>query len=372
MRYKLLLICALALFVSSCGGGSGDAVGGSQNVPAPVGTTSIRIEQSIRAQAVPVPPSIDQVRITGSASGIVNGVLTVDGGGRPFGPQTFPVAPVYVLENVPVNVDFLSLEYLDAGVVKGLYYQKVQLVEGQTYEIKDPAIGFRPDSLTDFKVKATGYAGTTIPAGQTVDVPDISRSQVFLNPVLLDGSESDLLRRFTVYKSDNPAVATVTNGGVDFNSSDTSGNISGVSIGRTKIRAVFFDIEKEIDINVYDFATVGFGQLVLNYEYSFDVISGDNRQPQRFRAFFDLQDPLFPGGGVQDFTEVTRQVEWYSDSPDILTFDTTPGREGYFHLSGELGVVNVSAYYPQYLLWALSPYPIQVEEGLIEELNSAP
>lgn len=359
---KRFLLAFLVLFFVGCGSSGGGS--GIETGPEPVGTTTVTIQQQIQRQAVPVPASITQVRITGTASGIVEGILTVDGGGRPFGPVTYPIAPVYTLENVPVNVDFISLEYLDNnGAVRGLYYQKVQLVVGRTYEIIDPAITFRPDDITDFEVIGQLSSGYGAP-GTVFQVPNLPGQRLL--PVLPDGTPNELLQKFTVYHSENPEIIKVANGGVYFNSADTSGILHPQGIGRAKIKATFFDLEKTIGVETYDANSVGLGALIGHYGFRpslvLEVEAGaliwnnelaeQQSKDDRFYAAFAVQtlDPNSGLGFGQPY-DVSDEVEWLSSDPDILRFDNTSGRAGYFTLPGEQGKVLIYAHYPPFKTW---------------------
>lgn len=303
------------------------------------------------------------------------GVLTVDGGGRLFGPTIRPIAPTYTLENVPVNVDFISLEYLDSnGVVRGLYFQKAHLVVGQTYEIVDPAVTYRPESITDFEVVGLLTSGYGVP-GTVFLVPNLPGQQLI--PVLPDGTSNELLQKFTVYRSENPEILRVANGGSYFHGADTSGILHPQGVGKAKITATFFDLTKNIEVETYDVATVGLGALIGHYGFRpslvleagsrdlvwNDVLIEQQTTDERFYAAFALQT-LDPNSGIgyEQPYDVSDDVVWLSSNPNILRFDHSQGKAGYFALPGEYGKVLIYVHYSPFKTWTfLGAYDVDAE-----------
>ncbi len=371
MKNLACLTWILAFVVIGCGGsgGVGD-VNSSQPELLPISTASIRIEHTTLAQGTTFPEGVDSVRITGSVSGIVGGVLTVDGGGTPYGPLLQSIAPSYLLMDVPTSVDFLRLEYLAGEQVRGLFVEPITLQPGEVYEILDPAIAARPSQVQDFEVRAHGFGGQSIPPGVTVPVAREVPWSSILRSTLAGGEQSDLLN-FVYYRSVRPEIVQVANGGLVFGSSEASGTLVGQAVGTTKVEAIFFDLVKDVEVEVYDVFKVGFGTLRL--QHGRPVGEGSQVQTEfqlnRFFAKFypatwdDLGAIVIDGAPPYDATDL---VEWYSHDPQLLEFDSSPNRKGYFHLGGFTGEVTVQAYFPQFRVWG-EPYTIIIDEELLEQ-----
>lgn len=363
MSFRSFLPLFLFLLVATmgCGGGS-DSGGEISAAPQPVyGNATLRISQQVRAQIVP--ERVDTVRITGFQSGIVGGVYDARAGGVPFPPRELPLAPVYTLENVPTNVDNIMLEYLDGAQVIGMYFQEVKLVDGQVYEIIDPAIASRPPELTEFSV----FAGWT-PPGVNWKHP------VGENPYVWTGlapfgnynaadhideidyaSESgkdfykwDALRRFTVWEISDPTIATVYNGSA-YNSSFRAGNLKGLRPGIVTLTGRFFDLTSSVKV---EFVQEGSGdpEPRIRVENSSDITGID--RVNIYRAFFEGATPTY------DERDVTADLIYRpSDNPGVAAWDTTPGREGYFVRGPEVGRVALWARHPKDLNWT----PVVIE-----------
>ncbi len=262
LRSFLPLFLFLLVFTTGCGGGS-DSGGEISAAPQPVyGNATLRISQQVRAQLVP--DRVDTVRITGFQSGIVGGVYDARAGGIPFPARELPLAPVYTLENVPTNVDNIMLEYLDGSQVIGMYFQEVKLVDGQVYEIVDPAIATRPTELTAFSV----VVGWTPPGeiwkcgiGQNWEIWTEVFAVSDFNPkdhewtLPHEGEEGfevwDALKRFTVWEVSDPTIATVFNGS-SFNSTYRAGNVKGLRPGIVTLTGRFFDVTASTQIEFVD------------------------------------------------------------------------------------------------------------------------
>lgn len=344
-----------------CGGGS-DSGGEISAAPQPVyGNATLRISQQVRTQLVP--DRVDTVRITGFQSGIVGGVYDARAGGAPLPPRQLPLAPVYTLENVPTNVDNIMLEYLDGSQVIGMYFQEVKLVDGQVYEIVDPAISTRPPDLTAF----TAYAGWA-PPGEIWKCPlgewDYAWTEVapYANynatNVLDDPSFNlendpefpkwDALKRFTVWEVSDPTIARVYNGSA-FNSTFRAGNMKGLRPGVVTLTGRFFDLTASTQVEFVEEPAVPNVYLTVRNEAE---ISGVDK----ISAIGRFSDGKYPPTNWD--RDVVKELEYRSsDDPEIAAWDTTPGREGHYIRGNKLGRVALWVRYPGNLNW--EPVPIE-------------
>lgn len=135
-RHSVSVLITLA-YLTGCGGagssssnGSSSSSGGSTSsvsIPPPAPTTVGRIVlNSLLARAIPT--TIDTLVFRG-----LNGE-----GEQIFGPVSQPKAATIVLENVPIDVRILEIDYLQNGTVRGRTSQAVQVSPGQDTRIQDP------------------------------------------------------------------------------------------------------------------------------------------------------------------------------------------------------------------------------------------
>ncbi len=370
MKVQVLALFWVALLaLSGCGGGGGSSVG--QDVPqaaGPTGFATLEIRQQIQAQLVP--SQVDTVRITGFQSAFVEGVYDAFAGGTPYPPRELPLQPVYVLEDVPVSVDNIRIEYLDAGEVIGLYFQEVELSPGQVFEIVDPAIGTKPEDMNAFSVVALNGDVAFSPPGElptsftgehrgfgmeAIKADSIDLYEYFTAP--RDDNfpyfYSDLLRRFMVWSSSNTEVATVSNGSL-FNSTNQSGSVKPHSPGTVTITGQFFNLSASVDVRFIGPAPV---PEVSISRWDLDPPELDDWSPegvQRIRVygwFFDINS-----SPPQWERDVTAELFYRpSDNPGVADWDPTPGREGHIVRGTQIGEVLLWVRYPTMYEWIAVP-----------------
>lgn len=146
---RTVLLSIFVLFFVACGGGGGSSstgagVGGNLGPgPGPESTGTLVLKQTLAAREVP--SGVDQVRISGASLVVPDGVEDMellDPNGPiewTYGPLVFPKAPQYILEDVPVSVQTILLEYLQEGSVRGYYLQRNVVIDpDEPFEIADP------------------------------------------------------------------------------------------------------------------------------------------------------------------------------------------------------------------------------------------
>lgn len=196
-RHSASIFLTLAC-LAGCGGGgggsstSGSAGGGSSTsvtIPPPAPSTVGRIVlNSVLARAIP--STIDTLIFRG---------LDAQGNAI-YGPVTQAKAATIVLENVPIAVRTLEIDYLQTGVVRGRTSQSVQVSAGQDTRIQDPNFQDVTYALTQIRLDPTSVA---MRRGQTA-------------PLRVQGSYADNtsadLTESAEWTSSNTSVAECTAG----------------------------------------------------------------------------------------------------------------------------------------------------------------
>lgn len=131
-RHSASIFITLAC-LAGCGGGGSTGTGSSGgssssvSIPPPAPTTVGRIIlNSVLARAIP--STIDTLIFRGLDAQ----------GTQIYGPVSQPKAATIVLENVPIAVRTLEIDYLQTGVVRGRASLPVQVFPGQNTPIQDP------------------------------------------------------------------------------------------------------------------------------------------------------------------------------------------------------------------------------------------
>ncbi|MBX3169253.1 MAG: VCBS repeat-containing protein [Candidatus Eremiobacteraeota bacterium] len=147
---KPFLVAAL-LCLAGCGGGGGSTTGstgsgGSSSVsipPPPPSTVGRIILNSVLARAIP--NTIDTLGFRGLDAQ----------GTRVFGPVFHARAATIVLENVPIAVRTLEIDYLQNGVLRGKASQPVQVSASQDTQIQDVHFTDVTYALTQIRLDPT-------------------------------------------------------------------------------------------------------------------------------------------------------------------------------------------------------------------------
>ena len=187
-RVFLLLLCFI---VTSCSDGDSNfsaTSGGDGGAPVPQ-TGTLRIE-NVLARAVP--SMVTQMRISGfdSSDRVV------------FGPVTVAKAAVVVLEEVPIAVVRVQIEYLVNGRVVGIGSSPVAIAPGQVTSLVDPDFLSLEEELLSLTVTP---ANASIPRGTS--------QQLAVTGTFSDQSQVDL-STVVVWRSSDPAVAPVSETGL--------------------------------------------------------------------------------------------------------------------------------------------------------------
>lgn len=256
----ILLVILTCLGLNGCGDSDTDFVG-SQG-----GSTGAAIQlQSVLAQSV-VPSIVDTYRASGFD----------DQGTLLFGPASASKAASVIWNGVPVQVKVFQVEYLSKGRLVGISRTRVQLVEGQTFQVINPEIIAIPESLTIDPPAATLAKDT--------------KAVFTATGHFADGSVRDLTDSVT-WTSSNPAVATVE-----------AGMVSALSTGNSTIEARLADLSAQASVNVSNTALVSLSLSPLNPS----VAKGTS---QAFTA-----TGIFSDGTFQD---VTATVTWSSSDTAV-------------------------------------------------------
>ena len=196
-RHSTCLLIALT-FLAGCGGGGGAAstgTGGSStssvSIPPPAPNTVGRIVlNSVLARAIPA--TVDTLVFRGLDAQ----------GSQLYGPVSQAKATTIVLENVPIAVRTLEIDYLQDGVVRGRASQSVQVTAGQDTRISDPNFNDVTYALTQIRLDS---ASIQMRRGQTA-------------PLRVQGSYADNtaadLTESAEWTSSNTSVAEAMGGTV--------------------------------------------------------------------------------------------------------------------------------------------------------------
>jgi len=148
-RHSASILITLAC-LTGCGGGgstSSGSSGGSTSsvsIPPPAPATVGRIIlNSVLARAIP--STIDTLIFRGLDAQ----------GTQVYGPVSQPKAATIVLENVPIAVRTLEIDYLQTGVVRGRASLAVQISPGQDTPIQDPNFNDVTYALTQIRLNPT-------------------------------------------------------------------------------------------------------------------------------------------------------------------------------------------------------------------------
>ncbi|MEW6277060.1 MAG: hypothetical protein AB1758_00455, partial [Candidatus Eremiobacterota bacterium] len=130
---RWLLLALLGLLLASCGDG-----GPVASAPAPVGVAPVPVGTVVVRHnlARAVPARVDGLRFRGFNA---VGVLI-------YGPVKLPKAPEVVLNNVPVDVVTLDIDYLEGELLAGAVRLAVRVSESSVTLVEDP--DFTPIDLT--------------------------------------------------------------------------------------------------------------------------------------------------------------------------------------------------------------------------------
>lgn len=312
MRFSFLsfgLVALLFLCLLGCGSGGGDGVvvanslTGSASSPNPnpapnpnpreFGTLVLR--QNLQNRAVAV--EIDTVRIIGYAlsepgEGFLDPVRELP----VYGPVERPKAASYTLEDVPIQVISIRLEYLQSGSVRGVYSQAVTILPDRPFEIVDPnytdlaglfsrvAIGFRqgngdefpdetiavlPQSPGPFDFWARGFSGE---GGNGIDISHL---------VAWESSDPSILE--AVYQTGPRGRVALSYGG---------------SAGEVNLTIRFADLEQTVPVEVL----YPPGPFLTQIQFVQDNATLRQGVPTQLSALGTFSD-----GVTRD---ITSQVEW--------------------------------------------------------------
>jgi hypothetical protein len=155
MNYRLSAsIFFILACLAGCGGGGSSSTGSSGgssssssssvSIPPPAPATLGRIVLN-SALLRAIPSTIDTLVFRGLDSQ----------GTQTYGPVSQAKAATIVLENVPVAVRTLEIDYLQSGVVRGRASQAVQVVAGKDTQISNPNFNDVTYALTQIRLNAT-------------------------------------------------------------------------------------------------------------------------------------------------------------------------------------------------------------------------
>lgn len=282
-----------ALFSVGCGGSDETFVATGTSNPSPA---SLRI-RSVLARAVPA--NVTDLRITGFDS--EQRVL--------YGPVTRAKAAEILLENVPVAVRRVQIEYLDDGTLVGIGSSLVTLQPGQVTDLVDP----------DFADVIAGLSLLSV-TPETVTLANGTSRQLTATGILRDGTEVDL-----------SSLVQWTSSAPDRVSVSSTGLLLAEQAGSATVTASFQGSSDTSQITV---TTATLQSLAV----SPSTVALPAGFSQRFEAL-----GFFSDGSVQVLA-----ADWSSSNPQAATIDPVSGLAetltvGQTTITAEVGQVSANA-----------------------------
>ena len=155
-------------------------------------TGAIQVEQVLAQDMGDLSASITHLRFTG-----------YDGDGTPqYGPVRRELAPVVILENVPVSVVLLQIEYLNGFETVGIGDVEVEINPNQTEMVVNPPFQLVTLVLTDLEIA---------PADRSI--ARATTQEFIALATLADGIQRDVTE-LVIWGSSDEEVASITNRGV--------------------------------------------------------------------------------------------------------------------------------------------------------------
>ena len=271
---RACVLSFLALLIVACGGGGGSGATGTTQGTQPPAQTGTIVLQQILLRAIP--NVITHERLTGFDAQ----------GTRLFGPVTFPKSQTITLDNVPIAVTQLQIEYLLGNLVVGLGTVPVVVLPGQTTTVSDPP--FQDVEVVLSTIQITP-ASPSIADGTSVGFTATG--------TFTDNTQRDISASVT-WSSGNPSVAPIS----------ASGTATGVNPGSTTIQAALGAVSATTTLTVTPAVITSIAVTPPNPS----IADGTTQQ---FTATASLSD-----GTTQD---VTDSASWTSSLPEKATINAS-------------------------------------------------
>lgn len=270
----------VSLLLSGCGNSSGNGYyvpqGGQGNTPTSTGTVVVNFKLLQRA----VPTNITEFRF-----------LAFDvGGAVVYGPKVVARQASISLDGVSTETARFRIEYLENGVVRGLYEAPLTVPANGSVEINDPPF------------EDVGSNVTAIEVTPVADVMPVGTTRQFVaTAILADGTSTDVTSSAT-WSSSNEAILQVSN------STGSQGNASALSTGAATLSATLGEVVGSEQVTV--------SAAVLQ---SLEVNPGSAVVPagkaQQYSAVGRFSD-----GTTEDLTD---QVRWTSSAASTASIDNS-------------------------------------------------
>jgi len=274
----LWLLCWLIPITIGCGGGGNN----STTTPAgkvPAGPIVIPVTPDGRLilRYITLNPAISQVRLRG-----------LDAGGRVIlGPLLLTRAPELSINDIPKEVVQIAVEYLENGIVVGVFTATLDFSGGRTVTLVDPS--FTPiRALVEISVEP---ANLVVPLG--------FRSRLRATGRYSDQTYTDLSLSVS-WSAQPPGVLEI---GAD-------GSVRGLSSGTASVRAELAELSGQAQLQVEQIPL----QSITISPNPAQVLAGGGRRS------FTAEGEFVNGGSL----DVTADVEWSSSSQSVFTV-VSPG-----------------------------------------------